>query len=222
MKILHNETNNRAYYTPVITAIQRAAKAVTSDYDYLVPRGWQLIVKMKSGNETFFHLHLQEGEGGSYAAAKMSTLENFPETPYTGADGKNDILHMLEKIGKANPEIVEEISAIESPDQLTKIQKEWLRDTCGVASMYGGIRIPYEFLINTNEPHTATGEILITFSGASQEQDVFLAVWIFESIQHALSKSQSNIQHSYDLTDLRRNPVIHHWLEIMRIYNHDR
>jgi len=224
MKILHNATNNRPYYTGLITATQRAAKIATGEYGFLVPKGWQLIVKMKSNAETFFHLHLAEGNGGSYAEAKMSTLEKFPEQPYTGADGRNDLLYMLEKLGKTNAEIVEIISSIETPDQLTTVQKEWLRDTCGIASMYGGIRIPYEFLINTDEPESQTneGEILIAFSGASQEQDVFFATWMLSTIQENLAESQRNIQHSYYLEDLRRNPVIHHWFKLMHIANCDR
>lgn len=222
MKILHNENNNRSYYTPLVTAIQRSAKRATSEYGFIVPRGWQLVVKMKSGEDTFFHLHLQEGEGGSYAVAKMATLENFPEQPYTGADGRGDLLYMLEQLGKKDAEIINEISDIESPDQLSKIQKEWLRDTCKIASMYGGIRIPYEFLVNADEPLTNEGEILISFSGASQEQDLFFAIWILDSIQHTLAQTQENIQHSYNLEDLRRNPVIHHWMKIMRVYDCDR
>lgn len=224
MRILHNATNNRPYYTDLITAIQRAAKIATSEYGFLVPRGWQLIVKMKSNEETFFHLHLAEGNGGSYAEAKMSTLENFPEQPYTGADGRGDILDILERLGKSDAAIVNEISAIESPEQLTKIQKEWLRDTCGIASMYGGIRVLYEFLINTDEPEPQTneGEILITFSGASQEQDVFFAAWMLSTIQENLAEHQRNIQHSYDLEALRKNPVIHHWFKLMHIANCDR
>lgn len=221
MIILHNENDNRSYYVQLVTAIQRAIIRATSEYGFTVPRGWQLIVKMKSGESTFFHLHLQEGAGGSYAIAKMATLENFPEQPYTGADGRNDLLYMLERLGKKDTGIVNEISSVESPDQLSKVQKEWLRDTCKIASMYGGIRIPYEFLANADEPHTNTGEILISFSGASQEQDLFFAIWILDSIQHTLAQTQENIQHSYELEDLRRNPIIHHWMKIMRIYNCD-
>lgn len=226
MKILHNVTDNRPYYTDLITDIQRAAKIATSEYDFLVPKGWQLIVKMKSDEveEPFFHLHLAEGTGGSYAEAKMATLENFPEQPYTGGDGRGDILNMLERLGKNDTATVNEISAIESPNQLTKIQKEWLRDTCGIASMYGGIRVLYEFLINTDEPepHTNEGEILIAFSGASQEQDVFFAAWMLSAIQESLAKSQRNIQHSYLLEDLRKSPVIHHWFKLMHIAKYDR
>ncbi len=222
MNILHYETNNRQYYLSLLTTIQRAAKAATSEYDFLVPRGWQLIVKMKSDEETYFHLHLQEGAGGSYAAAKMSTLEKFPEQAYTGADATKDILYMLEQLEKDDHDIVDEIVKAESPAHLTKIQREWLRDTCGIASMYGGIRIPYEFLINADEPQNAEGEILITFSGASQEQDVFFATWLLGAIQETLTRTQENIQHDYDLTELRKNPVINHWLKIMRVHSYDR
>ena len=123
MIILHNENDNRSYYVQLVTAIQRAIIRATSEYGFTVPRGWQLIVKMKSGESTFFHLHLQEGAGGSYAIAKMATLENFPEQPYTGADGRNDLLYMLERLGKKDTGIVNEISSVESPDQLSKVQK---------------------------------------------------------------------------------------------------
>lgn len=223
MHALHNETNNRHYYMPIITAIQRTTREVTSEYDFLVPRGWQMITKMKSGGETFLHLHLIEGKGGSYAEAKMATLENFPQMPYTGADGCGDLLDMLDQLNKNDPTVIAAISSVENPDQLTKAQKEWLRDECKIASMYGGIRMPYEFLINTDkESHTNEGEILIAFSGASQEQDAFFALWIFKAIQKALAKYQNNIQHSYDLSALRQNPVIHHWMKILHIHDYDR
>lgn len=222
MKVLHNETNNRTYFNPVITLIERAARSVTSQYNFSVPRGWQLIVKMKSGDETFFHLHLAEGEGGSYAVAKMATLENFPDIPYTGDDGNNDLIDMLEHLGYNDAEIITEVAELESLSQLTKAQKEWLRDTCKLACMYGGIRIPYESLINTDEGfHDARGEILIAFSGASQEQDVFFCIWILYALQQALLKHQDNIQHTYILEDVKLNPIIHHWLTAMDISDHD-
>ena len=61
MKILQNSTQNN----PVLAAaIQRAARIISSEYDLALPKGWQLIVKLKSGEETLVHLHLSEGEGG--------------------------------------------------------------------------------------------------------------------------------------------------------------
>lgn len=128
MKILQNKNNYHPFYTPIVTSIQRAAKAATNDYDFLVPRGWQLIVKLKSDEETLLHLHLSEGEGGSYAKAKMSTLENFPEISYTGADDTANVLYMLEKLNLDDSENADEICTVESPNLFTKKQREWLRE----------------------------------------------------------------------------------------------
>lgn len=225
MKVLHNYADNREHYVGLISEIQRAAKIATSQHDYLVPRGWQLIVKMKGGERTYFHLHLTEGTGGSYAEAKMATLENFPEQPYTGDDGIADIKYMLEALGFKDAAEPIGIYSAESPEQFTKAQREWLRDNCKIASMYGGIRIQYEFLVNSDkatEPQINTGEILIAFSGASQEQDVFFTVWILSTIQQYLKDAERNTQHSYDLSMLQKAPVINLWLKLMHISEYDR
>lgn len=220
MKILQNSTQNN----PVLAAaIQRAARIISREYDLALPKGWQLIVKLKSGEETLVHLHLSEGEGGSYAKAKMSTLENFPEMPYTGADGTADVLYMLEKLNLDDSENADEICTVESPNLFTKEQREWLRDECEIASMYGGIRIPYEFLINADKEYQSIndGEILIAFSGATQEQDVFFALYVLRAIQHSLAAHESHVLHDYVLSDLHKNCVIGHWLQLMRIHDHD-
>lgn len=220
MKILQNSTQNN----PVLAAaIQRAARIISSEYDLALPKGWQLIVKMKTNGITYFHQHLQEKTGGSYASAKMHVLEIMPKQSYTRDEDPTLILHTLEELGLDESDIVDEICQLESSNQMSRKQREWLRDECNLAYMYGGIRIPYEFLINANKEHQSIndGEILIAFSGATQEQDVFFALYVLRAIQHSLAVHESHVLHDYILSDLRKNCVIGHWLQLMRVHDHD-
>lgn len=221
MNIQYYDTNNKHFFAPLAAAIQRSIKSATTEYSYLVPRGWQLVVKMHSDDETFFDLHLREKLGGSYAEAKMNVLEMFPKRAHTGADQTNDILHMLKDLDLDGSINAEEICQLESPDQMSKQQREWLRDECNLTSMYGGIRIPYEYLVNSDEPHTETGEILLAFSGASQEQDLFMDLWVFQDIKNFLCETQKHIQHTFNLAELREDPTIHFWLQLLRIREYD-
>jgi len=210
-------------YQSLTTAIQRSTKHATSEFDYLMPHGWQLITKLRTGSITFFELHLEEGDGGSYAAVKMSTLEKYPLRAFTGDETVSSLLTKVEHTGFEDTIRAQEVAELESPSQLSQTQLEWLRDECKLTPMYGGIRIPYEFLINTDEPSISRGEILIAFDGASsQEQDAFFALWTLEAIQSNLAETQKNVQHSYDLRGLREDPVIHHWLTLMGIRDYDR
>lgn len=199
--------------------ILRKLEQLVCKYAYLVPNGWRLILKMQvTGDvEPYYHIDVQgEKGGGNYAEAKMSTLERFPERAATGDDSLHELLEVLKDWNGTGR--YEHISALESIDLLTEDMWLWLRDEVGFAPCYGGIRIPYEdIIVEENRISNESGEIRITFSGASAEQDLFFALMVFRVLNDSFVKLYPNTQGWLNLRKLQEVPVVKFWLDLLEI-----
>lgn len=219
MKILTYETENEA--DEKTTTILREIKYLTRKYEYLVPDGWRLILKMQieGENEPYYHLDVRSKRGGGdYAEAKMATLESFPSYGATGGINMEQLLSMLEaKDLDHRTRICELISERSEVDQMTDEEWLFLRDN-GIAPCYGGILIPYEdTIIEDDEIANEFGEIRIAFSGASQEQDLFFALGVFKALNDAFLTLYPNTQGWLNLHKLRQIPAVKFWLDLLDI-----
>ncbi len=220
MKILHYIGDDFGSCDSKTGSVLRVLEECVCKYAYLVPRGWRFILKAQviGDVEPYYHLDVQSNRGGgSYAEAKMSTLELFSEKAATGGDDIQTVIEMCEKRG-ANVSFLSLIKNLSAISNMTREKSDFMRDQYGIASMWGGVRIPYEDLIvDGNKITTETGEIRIAFSGASQEQDLFFALTIFKALQATFVELYPNIQGWFNLRKLEEIPTVKLWLDLIGI-----
>lgn len=201
--------------------ILRELEHLVCKYVYLVPNGWRFIIKMQVNGEAepYYYLDVQSDKGGGdYAEAKMSTLELFPDRAATGGDSIRDLVNMIASQERTDNDWVKRIFERENVDQLTDETWEWLRDEVKITPCYGGIRIPYkDQIIGESEITDETGEIRIAFSGASQEQDIFFALGVFNALNDSFVRLYPNTQGWLNLSELEEIPAIKFWLDIFQI-----
>jgi hypothetical protein len=205
--------------------ILRTLERLICEYKYVVPNGWRFIMKMRTTDSTepYYHLDVQSNRGGgSFAEVKMVTLESHD----IASTGSIDLLRLVEIIEEGYSsdscdvcqEILGEVRKLENASQMSKQLAEKIRDTCNVTPFHGGIRIPYEdLIINGNETSKETGEILLSFSGASQEQDIFFALSVFRAMNEAFPVLYPNTQGWLNLRELEKIPVVKFWLNALGI-----
>ena len=202
----------------------RRAEALTKEYGYLVPNGWRMIVIERDYAEEaprmMLDLQARDG-GGEYAAAKVETLKTFPGWMATKPIGGDDLLEMVVRAtegkgkGPADQTVLAEIRQYDDPNQMPDRLWEWLRDECQLAPCYGGIRVPYtETVLKGVNPEEGKGEILIAFSGASQEQDLMFAVGMLRGLMAAQREEFLATYRDYELDALKDLPAVRLWLEI--------
>ncbi|MCL2038453.1 hypothetical protein FWG86_00920 [Candidatus Saccharibacteria bacterium] len=220
MKTLHysSEEKNAEAKTGIFL---RHLAWLESNFSYLVPRGWRCIIKMQTDGEIdpFWMIDVQsEQGGGSYAEAKMSTLERFLAKAATGGESIADIMRMLEQLKLDNTGLAKLIRELKDPEQMTKDMYEWLRDGAGIAPYYGGVRIMYkDLIVEGTEIRKETGEIRIAFSGASEEQDLFFALSILRELNGSFAKLYPNTQGKLDLSELEKIPAAKLWLDLFKL-----
>lgn len=226
MQILHNTgTINPEQLSKLTDRTGKFAVKVTNDYGYVLPDGWRLIAKLNSTlggkAEPLLHLDFQEKGGGTYAEAKMRTLEAWSGLINTGGDTCDQARARMEQLENIYhvydvPElnvIRNRLAKLESVAQLNDAEAETLRDKLGYAPYYGGIRIRYDstdLTANTED----IGELLIAFSGASQEQDLFFALFTFKRLRDLLHE-HTGVAYNFDLKPLRHVPTANLWLDIL-------
>ncbi|MCL2002019.1 hypothetical protein FWG76_01280 [Candidatus Saccharibacteria bacterium] len=218
MKILTYTTESNADAKTGV--FLRRLERLVCNFAYLVPNGWRCIAKMQAtGDESpFWHIDVQGNKGGgSFAEAKMQTLEFFPKKAATGEKDILELIRMCESRG-ANDSFLSLIKNLASPDNITREKHEFIRDNFGITSFYGGVRIPYEDLIVEGDKiNSETGEIRISFSGASAEQDLFFALSAFKAINDSFVELYPNTQGWLNLRSLETIPAIKLWLDILGI-----
>jgi hypothetical protein len=199
--------------------ILRKLEQLVCKYPYLVLSGWRLILKMQveGESEPYYHIDVQSNKGGgSYAKAKMSTLERHTKHDSTGNDSFCELREILGPWRDRDE--CKQIFALNNIDALTKDMSIWLRDNVGFTHYYGGIRIPYEDkVVEGDKILTEFGEIRIAFSGASSEQDLFFALMIFRALNNSFVKLYPNTQVWLDLRKLQKVPAVKFWLDLLEI-----
>ena len=162
--------------------------------------------------------HLTDGENrGTFAEAKMATLEFFPDLPATGFMDLQEFLKLAsQNIDSQHYSEISKMAAYrkiasyDNASQLTKEDHIWLRDNLGLTLYPGGVRIG---VIGTKG---FQGEVKVTFSGLTQEQDLSLAFLIFKCFQIALTTICGNECGEYVLMPLR---TYHHTLAYYLVAN---
>jgi hypothetical protein len=196
----------------------RKMNELVCNYAYLIPNGWRCIAKMqKYGDESpYWRIDVQGDKGGGpYAEAKLQTLETFPELAASGELTTAMIKDHFKAHGGL-PTYAEGLP--DSVDKLTDLQREQLRDDAKLTLYHGGVRVPYEALIvKGSNVSTETGEICISFSGASQEQDIFFALAVFRELQQSFITLYPNVQVCYNLGELAKIPTVKFWLDLLQI-----
>jgi hypothetical protein len=217
MKILAFKTEGPGPEAQTAAFLRKLAE-LAQGYAYLVPRGWRCMAKIQicAAEAPNWSIDVQsENDGGPYALAKMNTLEAFPELAASGALTAAMVRDYFAARGGLPP------YAAELPDdsgELTNWQREQLRDEAKLTLYHGGLRVPHEALIvNGGRISTASGEILLSFSGASQEQDIFFALAIFKELQQSFTSLYPNVQGWWNLRELAKIPGVRFWLDLLQV-----
>lgn len=215
---------------PLSNRIARLGDEV-SDF---VPNGYQAIIEIDDSeiasrnsttdfpdpkhpveNPTVFHLHVALGTSGSFAKAKMYTLKNWTADAATGDMTIEELLNLIrlaENYDENDP-MLQEISQLENASQLLRRHHEWLRDLFSITVFAGGIRVPF------TTKGGFKGEIRITFSALTEEQDICMCILILRQLQLILKeilKAQDDWA-EYDLSKLKENKRVNFHMAQYRV-----
>lgn len=218
-------------YACAIARILQEAKKITSEFDYLLPKGWRLIVEergrrgqdLSERSGSWILLDVKSGSGtGEYAAAEMATLKNFSNIAATRPWSSSEVAAKAGKIIKEknvqyNGKMLGALKRYKSADKAPEHVREWLKDVCGLAPCYGGIRVPYEAIDVGNKLKSVPGELLLAFDGAGSEKNLLFVVGVLAGIQQAFAEFLPYMQISYDLRELRKIPTVRMWMELWGI-----
>lgn len=208
-------------YEEIIATAMRQVEELVCDRNYLLRRGWRIIIKISGHTDVEVMLDLQSNHGGgSFAEVKMATLENIhTKRAATGGDDISYIEELINEHDLQDTELGHEICETWCSDNLSRRHHEWLKDHLGYTNFEGAIRIPYQALsAKLGEPNTPqNGEIRVAFSGATQEQDVMFAMWVARTIQETLAEHFPKEQFWFNLRDLQEIPTTRLWIDLLRI-----
>lgn len=90
----------------------------------------------------------------------------------------------------------------------------------GFTAYAGAIRVLFERLVPRANFVTGRekGEILISFSGAKEWQDLFFAASLLKTVQQAMSNDLERYgQTRYNLYELKRNPETMFWIDALKL-----
>lgn len=181
------------------------------------------------------YLDVQADEGGgSWAQAKIQTLEKCPGWVATHPMEIDELCSTLEFLGFGEIAEAEIISEADIYTDLTPEDIKWLVDVDdgpGLAPGFGGIRIPYrcnfvkeglkkvadgssEILVedkSQREMIEEAGEVLIAFSGAAQWQDLQFAMRIAQEMRNHWNAKKDEFL-VMDFNSLKEYPEIEFWM----------
>lgn len=202
--------------------ILRKLEQLVCEYDYLVPGGWRFILKMQATGdaEPYYHIDIQSNNGGgSFAEAKMETLEMFTDHAASGLLGYEEIRDIIINCdGSEDEQELLECIRIKGVESMNRAQHERLRDKYGLTVFLGGIRIPYkDLIVEGDKISNESGEIRIAFSGASAEQDLFFALMVFRALNNSFVELYPNTQGWLDLRKLKEVQAANLWINLLDI-----
>ena len=234
MKILTYKTD-AVGIDPKTAVILRSLERAVCNFDYIVERGWRFILEMQGDDEEqpYYVIDVQSNRGGgSYAEAKMSTLRDFSGELATGYVDLNELKNMVLDIATSEHHVYDallgEIKMLDSfdPDsedarRLSTSLREALRDELGITFYKGGIRFLYQDLRviadGAGGVKEENGEIRMSFSGASEEQDLFFALMVFRSLKGSFVDLYPNIQGWFNIRDFDDYPEVKYYIDILGI-----
>lgn len=223
-----------AAWQDLVTAeVLRELKRAVAEFDYLVRGGWRMMMSdtvwgaNRGLREIGLALDMQSDCGtGSFAEAKMQTLQNFQDMALTRPMEKRELIYTVERILLARTDLSSDadkaaLEMLRECEDVSVIPEEgwkWMRDRLRLAPCYGGIRVPYEqIVLDGKKPRTVGGELKVVFSGASEEQDLMFAFRVLRAVQRACEWNLPARQISYDFGRLRADPVARMWMDLLRI-----
>jgi len=165
------------------------------------------------------YLNVQADEGGgSWAEAKIQTLERFPGWAATHPMEIDELYNTLRFLGFDEYTEAETICGANLYAELTPEDIKWLVDVengPGLAPGFGGIKIPYRcnfVQMNARKEMVAeSGEVLIAFSGAAAWQDLQFALTVaLEMKEHWDAKKDEFL--TMDFSPLKDWPEIEFWM----------
>lgn len=165
-------------------------------------------------NPTVFTLRATSGTSGSFAEAKMATLKDWTSKAATGHLTMQELKEYLEahpNYSKHYP-LVKEIMGFEDVSQLLRRHHECLRDEFDFTVFAGGIRVPVTGF------NGFRGEIRITFSALTAEEDVSMCILILRTLQEALKEATTDDWFEYNLSALQAIPMINFHLKMWDIH----
>ena len=110
-------------------------------------------------------------------------------------------------------QMLQELTEFEDVSQLLRRHHEWLRDQFGFTVFPGGIRVPMTGF------NGFRGEIRISFSALTAEQDVAMCVMLLRYLQDAFKEAASDDWYEYDLDTLRKIPMVNFYLTMYDVHN---
>ncbi len=193
--------------------VSNAVQRLTDGQASVLQKGFRCIIDLRDNSENHakdLKMKISQGGGGSFAEAKMHTLELFPDIAMTGTDTVQQFVARIEadkalkdNLPAATWEELQSLGASEiivgSHLKINRALQIILRDHLKLTSYLGGIRVPYETVTNR------VGELKIAFSGLSQEQDLLMSLMIFERVQVALNQQIKNDWYYFDFSELKKN-----------------
>lgn len=165
-------------------------------------------------NPTVFNLRASNGTSGSFCEVKMQTLKTWSVKAATGQITMDELKNYL----KAHPDysehhpMMKEIMKFEDVSQLLRRHHECLRDEFEVTVFAGGIRVPVTGF------NGFRGEIRISFSALTAEEDVAMCVMILRALQEALREATADDWFEYDLSALKAIPMVNFHLTMWDIH----
>lgn len=196
------------------------------DFSFLVPRGWECHIGVNIVDETddtaspIWEYIFSKAKKESYASAKYSTLLNYRSWMLTGGWSTREFLEMLNELSENKKTSAfdlhrAQIEKLEKLSQMTKQQKEWLRDECSLSAMRGAVRFPF-FL--TTKDNTWAFELIISMSGAMEDyHDEFLTMAIFKELQPAIVQLFDYYATEFDMFDLPLDRNIRFCMDVLGI-----
>jgi hypothetical protein len=209
--------------------ILRKLEQLVRDFHYLLPNGWRFILKMQTAEmtEPYYHIDVQSNNGGgSFAEVKMAMLESQQDM---AASGEIDIKRLIDMLNNSPDDmsedkklikrsIINELIKLSEVSQISKEAWRMIRDHFNITGYHGAVRVPYEDLeVEDDSINYESGEIRISFSGASQEQDILFALWVLKTLNTSFPQLYPNTQGWLNLRKLEKIPAVKLWLDLLEI-----
>lgn len=230
MKILQEQSNNDP---KLATQILRKLEQLACKYDYTMPEGWQAIVRVNhvtvdAVSAVDFNLRVRSNRGGGdFATAKMAMLESEPRLAMSGEFDPQVFCGQIARRAQAfHPDDQKKLAGIRKElfgmKSLRQMPPEMINTlgVYGLTAYAGAIRVPFERLVPRTNFVTGRekGEILISFSGAKEWQDLFFAASLLKTIQQAISDDLERYgQTWYNLCELKKRPEMRFWIDALKL-----
>lgn len=155
-----------------------------------------------------FFTHYHSGKSGSFAKVKWQTLTKYPTMIATGLWELEEYIKEADLIlgDEKYFAMPENIRNLSNSSQLLKTHHAWFRDYVNITNYLGGLRT---VITGPNQHY----ELRTAFSGASQEEDLFMAIRMMQ-ISNTIISDYHQVGLEPQLEALRQHPTINFQLQL--------